>query len=81
MGKFLTVGDAKKMILQSANTLYQMNITDQNAVLHGPCSEAGLSETDDQQYITRAQLAVLIDKILDPFAKRTVNHLGEIQPL
>lgn len=78
-GPYLTIAEAKRIIQASASALYKLDIAD--TVISASCKSAGISALDDKQLITRGQLAMLIDTVLDPFSKISIDYLGQMQPL
>ena len=73
----LSVGRAVEFIegikkLTRKNT----NINSSNAQVSSSWTTWGLSNYNPERAITKRELAILLDKIIDPFSTFSVNHLG-----
>ncbi|MFN6374408.1 MAG: FAD-dependent oxidoreductase [Chitinophagia bacterium] len=80
-GAYITFDEAKAIVTQSATSIYGVNIKPTDNAFLNAIAKAGLDKSEGSALITRAQFAVLIDQLIDPFTRKSINHLGEIQPL
>ena len=80
-GEWLTISDAKRIALESANKRYGLNVATTDIHFRSSCEAAGIVGADNRSNITRGQFAVLIDHMINPFTRVPVNHQGEIQSL
>ena len=80
-GEWLTISDAKRIALESANKRYGLKIATTDINFQSACEAAGIVGADNRSNITRGQFAVLIDHIINPFMRVPINHQGEIQSL
>lgn len=78
-GPYLTIGEAEEWVLESASTLYGMNINNKDNAFVIALSKSGLEGKNKNDLITRGQFAVLLDLVIDPFTRKRVNYIGEIQ--
>jgi hypothetical protein len=80
-GSFITVKEAKELVLESASELYGLSIKDADNSFKDAIVKSGISKKNEDEFITRGEFAVLIDLVIDPFSRKQINHLGEIQSL
>ncbi|MBX9784407.1 MAG: FAD-dependent oxidoreductase [Chitinophagaceae bacterium] len=80
---FLTIDDAIRIVKQ-LGFIYRINnefdftslaITKQQ--IKNKWSEWKLKAFDENRYITRAEIAVLLDGVINPFQLKPINHKGE----
>lgn len=74
----LTIEGAKKLIAASASILYGVERTVDGPEMQSACRGAGLDQRKENSPITRAEFSYLLDQIIDPFSRKSVNHLGDL---
>jgi len=74
----LTIEGAKKLIAASASILYGVERTVDGPEMQMACRGAGLDQRKENSPITRAEFSYLLDQIIDPFNRKSVNHLGDL---
>ena len=73
----LSVGRAVEFIEGiKKSTRKNTNVTSSNAQVSSSWTTWGLSNYNPERAITKRELAILLDKIIDPFYTFSVNHLG-----
>ena len=73
----LSVGRAVEFIEGiKKSTRKNTNVTSSNAQVSSSWTTWGLSNYNPERAITKRELAILLDKIVDPFSTFPVNHLG-----
>jgi hypothetical protein len=80
-GLWLTVAEAKQLVVQTASQRYGLQLANDDSVALSAYEAAGIMRMEPEKFITRGQLAVLIDRLIDPFMRVPIDHQGEIQSL
>jgi hypothetical protein len=73
---FLTVEGARMLIAENASLYYDIEISNSKKRFDSVWSACKLPIKEQKQFITRAELSVMIDKIIQPFEKKPINHFG-----
>lgn len=80
-GPWITIGEAKQIVVESATYRYGIKLAKNDSALNLACTAANILGMDAEQLITRGQLAVLIDMLINPFIRVPIDHQGVIQSL
>jgi len=80
-GLWLSIAEAKQLVVQTASLRYGLQLKEEDSVVWSASEAAGIMGMEPTKFITRGQFAVLIDRLIDPFMRVSIDHQGEIQSL
>ena len=82
---FITIDDAVRIVRQ-LGFIYRLqsefdykNYNNIKQQIEKKWSSWGLKQFDENRNITRAELAVLLDQVINPFQLKEVNHTGQLK--